>query len=79
MNDKISKLFNHWMTEGNTEDETIFDYMEGDDNAIPFYGGYKSRDEEIKQLENIIRDMLFDIPVIPDRYKYVNRLKEIVK
>jgi len=32
-----------------------------------------------KQLENLIRDMLFDIPVIPERYKYVNRLKEIVK
>ena len=35
--------------------------------------------DKIKQLENLIRDMLFDIPVIPDRYKYVKRLKEIVK
>ena len=33
--------------------------------------------KDAKQLENLIRDMLFDIPVIPDRYKYVNRLKEI--
>ena len=30
-----------------------------------------------KQLKNLIRDMLFEIPVIPDRHKYVERLKEI--
>ena len=35
--------------------------------------------DKAKELENLIRDMLFDIPVIPDRYKYVGRLKQIIK
>jgi len=30
-------------------------------------------------LKNLIRDMLFDIPVIPDRHKYVERLQELTK
>ena len=47
---EISKLFNSWMTESNTEDEIIFEYLEGDDNAVPFYGGYKSRDNEVLEL-----------------------------
>ena len=41
------------------------------------YTYMREQQDSIKQLENLIRDMLFDIPVIPDRYKYVNRLKEI--
>jgi len=39
----------------------------------------KELDETINSLQNLIRDMLLDIPVIPDRYKYVARLQEISK
>ena len=42
-------------------------------------GGKWVKYEEIKALQNLIRDMLFDIPVIPERHKYVERLQEIKK
>ena len=48
---KVSKLFNCWMSIKFTEDEITFDVIEGNTNAVPFYAGYKSRDEEIRELE----------------------------
>lgn len=40
---------------------------------------YTEAIDDNKALETLIRDMLWDIPLIPGRYKYVERLKDIVK
>ena len=71
---KVSKLFNYWMTTEFTEDEHVFDIMEGDTNAIPFWAGYKSRDEEVRDLQEQIGYLKGDIINLKGRLKEDNNV-----
>ena len=68
---EVSKLFNHWMSTEFTEGENVFDIMEGDNNAVPFYAGYKSRDEEINEAVKAEKDSC-----ILDITEYVHEWKK---
>lgn len=79
MNDKIREKFERVYKSSSLDkyDSGVYISSFLQQRWMDFIHGYDFKGEEIKQLENLIRDMLFDIPVIPDRYKYVERLKEI--